>query len=237
MRHFLYRSKVFFKDLFGYPHLAGESQTYEQYWQEKKKGALGVPNQFQIDRGEWIASRIQDNASIVDIGCGDGSVLFVIKKIKPVQATGLDVSQFILSFLQKNGIEAQYLDLSEANAISKIPARDHALLLEVLEHMPKPEEFLLEILSKVNRSVFISIPNTGYFQHRLRLLFGKFPLQWKAHPGEHLRFWTVCDFKWWIKSLQLTDRSTFHCYAGVPILNQIWPSLFAQGIIAEIKRK
>lgn len=237
MRNLLYKVKVFVHELFFYPLLVGEVVDYENYWQEKKKGSLGVPNSFQRLRGEWIASRIQKNATLVDIGCGDGSVLFAIQKIKPINAIGLDVSKTMLHFLSTKGIQAQYLNLNDPQALDQLPSCDHALMLEVLEHMPKPEDFLLQTLSRVGNSVFVSVPNTGYIHHRLRLLLGRFPLQWRTHPSEHLRFWTLTDFKWWLKALNLADRATIHCYAGIPLLNRIWPSIFAQGLLVEIKTK
>jgi len=236
MIHALYKLKVFFKSLFVYPELVTSNLSYDQYWQEKKKGALGIPNSFQVTRGRWISERLNPGASVIDIGCGDGSVLFAIQKYKDIEAYGADLSQFILDFLNTRGIKGIFIDLNNENNMDTLPNCDHALILEVLEHLSKPEEYLFKILKKVNKSVFISIPNTGYIQHRLRLLFGKFPLQWRTHPSEHLRFWTVDDFEWWIGSIGLKSKTEFHCYAGVPFLNKLFPKLFAQGIIAEIKK-
>lgn len=233
----LYKCKEFLKQLYIYPSLQQAELSYDCYWQEKKKGALGVPNSFQVDRADFIADRIQENATILDFGCGDGSILFAILKHKRIQPFGTDISPFILDFLNKNNIKAIEFDMSEKGKLESLGHYDHVLALEVLEHLPKPEEYLLELLEISNKSVFISVPNTGYIQHRLRLLFGKFPLQWRAHPSEHLRFWTIDDFNWWLKSLGLNSRAEVHCYKGVPFLNKIFPSLFAQGIIAEIKAK
>jgi methionine biosynthesis protein MetW len=237
MKHLLYRIKTFLSDLFVYPVMVQHELSYDQYWQEKKKGQFGVPNGFQLLRASWIAKRIENNASIVDVGCGDGSVLFAIQKEKSIRAAGLDVSKVILDFLKSKGVEAQFLDLSESQEWEQIPVGDHAMALEVLEHMSKPEDFLLMLLTKVNKSVFISVPNTGYIHHRLRLLFGKFPLQWRSHPSEHLRFWTLADFKWWLDQMEILENTDVYAYAGIPVLNKIWPSLFAQGILAEVSRK
>ena len=68
------------------------------------------------------------------------------------------------------------------------------------------------------------------------MLFGKFPLQWASHPGEHLRFWTVSDVKWWLKSANFNIES-LELYEGIPILNKIFQSLFAQGIVFKITEK
>lgn len=235
MKHSLYRIKNFINELFYYPSILSSSVSYEQYWTQKKKGKLGVPNSFQEMRAKWISDRIKENSSIVDIGCGDGSVLFAIKKIKNINATGLDVSEFILNFLKESGFAAQSFDLKNKNDLQKIPISEHSLILEVLEHMESPEDFLKEVMGRTRKSVFVSVPNTGFIKHRLRLLLGRFPVQWRSHPSEHLRFWTLRDFHWWLSQLQIADNSTVYAYAGVPILNYLWPSLFAEGIIAEIK--
>jgi hypothetical protein len=108
-------------------------------------------------------------------------------------------------------------------------------MLELLEHIPHSEELMLSALGKSQKGIFISFPNTGYYRHRLRLLFGKFPLQWRVFPNEHVRFWTYTDAKWWLKSLGIQNY-TLHCYKGIPLLNKILPSIFGAGMIIEISK-
>ena len=84
--------------------------------------------------------------------------------------------------------------------------------------------------------LIFSVPNTGYVAHRKRLLFGSFPLQWRNNPGEHLRFWTLGDMKWWLKQLNLYEKSIIKTYEGFPLLNKLWPGMFAMGIIVIIKK-
>lgn len=236
MRQALYRFKRFILDLFVYPEMSSQNLSYDDYWKIKKKGTLGIPNNFQVERGRWIASRIDSGASVIDIGCGDGSVLFAIQCIKSIRASGGDISPFILDFIQKKGVSSFLIDLKDPNSLNDIPLHDHLLLLEILEHLGNPEDFLLKALTKVNKSVFISIPNTGYIKHRLRLMMGRFPLQWRSHPSEHLRFWTTKDFDWWLKALDLRKKTTVKYYAGIPYLNKLCPSLFSEGIMAEINK-
>jgi hypothetical protein len=107
------------------------------------------------------------------------------------------------------------------------------LLLEVLEHMQNPEAFL-ENVKLICRKNILSIPNTGFLLWRLRLLFGRFPIQWKVHPGEHLRYWTYRDLVWWLNELGYSGRCNIHGYEGMPLLNKFWPSLFAQGPVVQI---
>jgi 2-polyprenyl-3-methyl-5-hydroxy-6-metoxy-1,4-benzoquinol methylase len=107
-------------------------------------------------------------------------------------------------------------------------------MLEVLEHIPNPEKFIKTISKKAKKGVFFSVPNTGYISYRLRLLFGAFPMQWNIHPGEHLRFWTYRDLKWWLNELDLADRSEIYVYQGIPLLNKIYKGLFGAGFVVKI---
>ena len=69
-----------------------------------------------------------------------------------------------------------------------------------------------------------------------RLLLGRFPLQWLAHPGEHLRFWTHVDFLWWANCLGYRVQTAIP-YQGTPFLKRLWPNLFASGIVYVLEFK
>jgi 2-polyprenyl-3-methyl-5-hydroxy-6-metoxy-1,4-benzoquinol methylase len=128
------------------------------------------------------------------------------------------------------------MDISKLYNLSSLPEVDYILGLEIIEHMPNTEEFIFKIQNKSKKGLIFSFPNTGYYSHRLRLLFGRFPLQWIVRPGEHLRFWTVKDVKWWVKNLGFNLEKLIF-YEGVPILNKVFPNLFSQGIIIKISSK
>ena len=147
-----------------------------------------------------------------------------------------DISLKALSKLKAEGFETLRLDVENQKALSKLSEKDYILMMEILEHTKKPEEILLSLLSKANNAVIFSVPNTGFIVHRLRLIFGSFPLQWVSAPWEHLRFWTYKDMKWWLKELQLCERTKIIPYEGIPFLNKIFPGIFAMGIIVVIKK-
>ena len=73
-------------------------------------------------------------------------------------------------------------------------------------------------------------PITGVFADRLRLLFGRFPLQWVVTPGEHLRYWTRADFGWWAEQMGFRLVRAVP-YEGTPWLKDVWPSLFAAAFV------
>jgi methionine biosynthesis protein MetW len=210
---------------------------YDHYWRIKTAGQMGVPNSYQRIRAAWIADRIENGASVLDLGCGDGSVLLEIRKRKPIEAHGVDFSQYALDFVASQGIPTLLRNLEGPECLDDLPEVDHILLLEVLEHMQEPERFLKRALEKSRKSLFFSFPNTGYILFRTQLLFGRFPVQWETHPGEHLRFWTFGDLRWWLRELGYFDRTTIHVYKGIPVLNRAWRGLFGRAFICELLRE
>jgi len=233
MIHFF---KNIVKQIFYYPKLTLAATNYDDYWINKRGTNLGYCNQWQMQRGDWILKEIEEGSSVLDIGCGDGGVLLYMQSKKTFDAIGADVSDICLNFLDSKGIRVLKFDINDTKALASLPNVDYVMMLEVLEHMPNPEIFLNAILSKAKKGVFFSFPNSGYFTYRLRLLFGSFPVQWTLHPGEHLRFWTYRDLKWWLKELEFDEQSEIHVYEGIPFLNKLWKSLFGAGFVVKVKK-
>jgi len=238
LKEHLYFLKIWTKAIFLYPqeHIQ-DTVDYEIYW-DSRKNTMGGLNSWQEKRASIVSDLIRSAekpVSIVDIGCGDGAIINYLKKKNNIRkAVGVDVSQKILEVAKQFDIETFQIDFRDIKNLKDIPGADFVLLLEVLEHLPNSEELLRFCFDKANNGVFFSFPNSGYFLFRLRLLFGKFPLQWGVHPGEHLRFWTNRDVKWWLKALGYKDYTIF-CYEGIPVLNKIFPSLFSAGILVFVK--
>jgi len=236
IKSFLLNLKTTYQLLTTRPKICLEKVDYNEYWKNRRKRGPGVPNSFQRFRAEWIVKRIEEDSTVLDLGCGDGAVLLHMKKFKNFRAIGADISNYVLSFLESQDIHTIKLDLGSFDELEKLPQVDHILLLEVLEHMQNPEQFLKIIERKTKKSIFFSIPNTGFIAYRLRLLLGSFPVQWRIHPGEHIRFWTYRDLKWWLKELGYLQRAEIVVYEGIPGFNKIWPSLFGMGLLVKIKK-
>lgn len=237
MKRLIFNFFKFISNLNKYPKLVLAETSYDDYWLNKRGNNLGYTNSFQEYRANYIAKNVEVNSSILDIGCGDGGVLLKMKEKKNFKATGADISDVVLRFLKNKGIDTVKFDINDFSQINSLPNTDYILLLEVLEHMQNPEKFLQIIKSKANKGIFFSFPNTGYISHRARLLMGRFPIQWRTHPGEHVRFWTYKDLIWWMNELNLFKDYEIEVYEGVPILNKLWKNLFAAAFIVKASVK
>ena len=241
----LYQIKLWMKDIFIYHTKTispEDSLDYDMYWEGKRGDEVGVLSDWQKERANIILKEIKndshkDSVSIADIGCGEGSILDYIKHYGNIsESFGYDSSPFVLEKAKKIGIETHLLDLNNKESLKDIKRADYMLILEVLEHIPHSEEVLKLLLNKSDKGVFFSFPNTGFFTFRLRLLFGKFPKQWVTFPNEHIRFWTATDLKWWLNALGYTEH-TIHYYRGIPLLNKIFPSLFAAAFVVYLPKE
>lgn len=225
------------KQIVSTPSFTVGAWSYDDYWAAKRGTKMGVPNDFQTQRARWIATRVPPSATVLDLGSGDGAQLLEIMRQTRIEATAVDFSDAALAHLRSLGIKTLKCDLQDLPSLENLPRADHVTMLEVIEHTGNAEALLLTGCQMAKTSLIFSIPNTGYISYRARLLFGRFPVQWRVNPGEHLRFWTRSDLAWWLKQLGLLENATIHGYAGIPLLNRWWPNLFAAGLIAEIRKK
>lgn len=144
-----------------------------------------------------IANIIPQNATVLDIGCGEGEMLELLAK-KGVKARGLEIDQNNVSVCLKKGLSVLQGDVDVDLAYYPDKAFDYAILTQVLQVTKFPEQTLLEVLRVAHHAV-VCIPNFGYWENRMQLLLnGRMPVtkklsyEWYETPNIH--FCTIRDF-------------------------------------------
>jgi len=237
----LYFLKVWHRRIFLYPQekIRPESSlNYDEYWKKKLKNRTTCLSRHEKSRAEIVLSHIQpeDEIIVADIAGGPGVILeYIMKRNSYIRGVSYDISDYALGLAREKGVETSKFDINDQEELGALKESDYFLLLEILEHLPHSEKVLHAAYNKARKGVFFSFPNTGFFIHRLRLLFGKAPAQWVSFPNEHLRFWTNTDLKWWLNALGYTDYKIIY-YQGIPFLRKIWPSLFAGSFVVFLKK-
>ncbi len=197
---------------------------YDSYW--VRRGRAEPQPRYKIF-SEWCP----DGSSVLDLGCGDGALLEYLIKQKRIRALGVDVSAVACRKARERGIDVIVADVARALCL-RTGSFDVAICSEVLEHLAQPEQ-LLHALRQAAKKVYVSIPNIAYYPHRLRLLFGRFPIQYAFHPAEHLRYWSVSDFEDFVKKLGY-DVKRMEPSNGFPLLYKLSPNLFANQVCFEL---
>ena len=139
-----------------------------------------------------IASLLPNNIRVLDVGCGDGSLMDLLIKEKNIKARGLEINKENVKKCISKG-----LSVIEGNAeteLHQFPNRsfDFAVLSQTLQAFYSPENVLKDLL-RIGKSVIVSIPNFGYWKVRTSLLvFGSMPVTkalpdtWYNTPNLHL---------------------------------------------------
>ena len=159
-----------------------------------------MKNEFKI-----IANLLPPQSRVLDVGCGDGTLIEALIKEKSINARGIELGKSNVKECISRG-----LSVIEGNAETELhqfpnKAFDFVILSQTLQAFYQPEN-VLEQLLRIGHRVIISIPNFGYWQIRVKLLFfGKMPITkslpyaWYNTPNLHMcsikDFYQFCEKK------------------------------------------
>jgi methionine biosynthesis protein MetW len=139
-----------------------------------------------------IADLLPNNTRVLDVGCGDGSLMNFLVKEKNIETRGLELDQNNVQECLNKG-----LTVIQGNAETELyqfpeQSFDYVVLSQTLQAFYKPDKVLNELL-RIGKSVIVSIPNFGYWKVRTGLLFfGKMPVtrtlpnSWYNTPNLHM---------------------------------------------------
>lgn len=189
---------------------------YENYWE--KRGKSGYRPRYKIFF-DWI----ENNSKVLELGCGDGYFGQMLKG-KNIDYTGCDISEKALEISKERGLNVFQCKLEDRIDFTD-KSFDYVIMSEFLEHIVNSETILKEAGRIAKKGVLVSIPNIAYWRFRLELLLGRFPKQWAVAPEEHLRYWSIKDFKDTVVSLGFKIKE-IKSSNGRKILRDWWPNLF-----------
>ncbi|MEO5700930.1 MAG: methionine biosynthesis protein MetW [Casimicrobiaceae bacterium] len=167
-----------------------------------------------------IAGWIDEGAKVLDLGCGDGSLMAYLRHERRVHGYGIEISDPGVRASLSAGINVIQRDLEGGLAGFDSAAFDCVILSQTLQAMHHIERLVTEML-RVGREVIVSFPNFGQWSHRLQILRGRMPVspnlpyQWYDTPNIHLC--TVADFDAFLaqRSYAVLDRVVLK--AGRPV--------------------
>lgn len=174
------------------------TMDYDAYWEDRQD--RGVITEPARRRARGILPYISDGDSVLDVGCGTGETLEVLRNERGIIGTGLDISTIALESVKGKGFNVMETDLSDP-AIRLAGNWDHIVVFEVAEHVINTEIMMTKLKGRYTKGLYVSTPNLGYLAHRLRMMFGRFPVTYINDPREHVRYWSVKDFVFWSQRL------------------------------------
>ena len=152
-----------------------------------------MKKEFQI-----ISELIENNKRVLDVGCGDGTLMKHLKDNKNIDTRGLEISKNNVQLCISKG-----LSVIEGNAetdLQQFPdlSFDYVILSQTLQAFYNPEKVIDDLLRVANKAI-VTIPNFGFWKVRLHLFFqGTMPVtkhlpnEWYNTPNLHMC--TIKDF-------------------------------------------
>jgi len=176
------------------------------------------PKGIRVDL-QLIADMIEPGSRVLDIGCGNGSLLAYLGREKQVDARGIEISTDGVQACVSAGLSVVQGDVETDLKNYPDGAFDYVILSQTLQAMMNPKA-MLEQMTRIGKHVIVSVPNFAYWRLRLFIMFkGRMPVsenlpyEWYNTPNIH--FCTVRDFVKLADEMGLTiERSLFLDAAG-----------------------
>lgn len=191
-------------------------------------------NSFYV-RAEFpiISDWVEEGATVVDLGCGNGSLIKYIIDRKKVSIQGIEISPSGVANCENNNLSVKRgeIDKHEIYNNYKDDQFDYAVCNVTLQMVMYPE-VLIQEMKRIAKNLIISFPNFAYFGNRLDLLFnGRMPRpmlhKYTWYNTGHIHQLSNQDFKSFCKnnSLKIIRQKHLGCFKWFA---RFWPNFFSK---------
>lgn len=187
---------------------------------------------------EFIVDTVPEGARVLDLGCGEGTLLKMLVDRKGVRGTGIEIVDERVYEAVEKGLTVHHGDFYEALAYYPDASFDYVVLSQTLQQAHETVAVITEAL-RVGRFLVASFPNFAHWKPRLQLLLtGRAPItralpyQWYDTPNVH--------------SLSIRDFRVFSRDQGIGIVRhfylakwgrvRLWPNLRAAYGVFVVKK-
>ena len=183
---------------------------------------------FKIN--DWISR----DSKVLDLGCGDGSLLNDLRKEKSASGLGIEIDAEKIKSCLKKGISVIEQDIDSGLENFGNQSFDYVVMSQSIQALKKPEVALEEIV-RIGKECIVSIPNFANIKCRLQLFFkgqmpvsSALPYDWYSTPNLHLC--SLEDFEELCKKskIKIVERKLSKINGEENILMKLLPNLFSE---------
>jgi homoserine O-acetyltransferase len=223
------------------PVNAGEVSQEEPENPRECHGPTSIFHQHRLDY-DRIVELVPPGASVLDLGCGSGTLLARFKARNHRRLVGVELDEQKILTCIGRGLDVLQADLNKGLGAFSTGQFDCVILSQTLQAVYDVEGVLTEML-RIGRTCIVSIPNFAY--HRLRRMLaeeGRAPkaagvLHYEWHNTPNIRFFSIADFEDFCKDRHITvhRRMAFDSEAGREVFED--PNLQADLAIFVLSRR
>jgi methionine biosynthesis protein MetW len=167
-----------------------------------------------------IVQWVPRGARVLDLGCGDGSLLRSLWQEREAPGYGVEIDDDSVLACVANDVNVIQADLESGLSLFADGSFDCVVLSQTLQAMRHQEAILREML-RVGREAIVSFPNFGHWSARLQVLAGRMPVsatlpyEWYETPNLH--HCTVTDFEDLCRRLGIRIAERLVLHEGKPV--------------------
>lgn len=146
-----------------------------------------------------IASWVEPGSKVLDLGCGEGDLLYFLKTHKNIEGSGIEQNEEKVAKCIEKGLSVLQGEISEEIEDYKENTFDYVIVSQTLQQVFAPDKLIRSLL-RIGRKVVVSFPNFSHWTSRLQLLLTghapktkQLPYEWYDTPN--IRVITIKDFK------------------------------------------
>lgn len=188
---------------------------------------------------DWVAP----NSKVLDLGCGDGSLLKHLQSSKQTTGYGLELKPEMIANCIENGVNVIQTNLDKGLAHFDRNSFDTVILSLTLQAMRKPRTILEEML-RVGKQGIVTFPNFAYWRNRMQIVFGgkmpvseELPHKWYNTPNIHLctiqDFANLCDELGFVIEASRAVHASGNSNIGLTLM----PNLFGEIALCKFRKK
>lgn len=212
------------------------NQSIDVPGRDDNRNYIYSENQFQ-NRAEYeyIVKIISFESKVIDLGCGNGSLLKKLIDKKKVIGSGIEISESGVEVCKTSGLNVQVGSIDQ-----KLPFNDNTFdyaICNVTIQMVMYPEVLMSEMKRIAKYQIVSFPNFAFYKNRFDLFFkGRMPINglfgYHWFDTGHIHQLSIKDFKTLVNrvgGLEILEKKSIK--SGNPVkdfLIKIFPNLFEQ---------
>ncbi len=186
-----------------------------------------------------IYSIIEPGSHVLDLGCGEGDLLYPLVRDKQIRAQGIELNDKAIQECVKKGLSVFQDDIE--NSLREYPDNsfDYVILNQSMQEVRKVDCVIQDAL-RIGSKVIIGFPNFAYFKSRIMLFFNgrspvtkSLPYLWFDTPN--VRFLSITDFRNFCAEKKINIIESH--YLGEKKIMHLWPNLLAMNAIFVITKQ